>query len=163
TRCARHADAVTDAADLRTLVAEAVAGGREGWDARSRLEDRLRMIEHRLPDGPGLPTAVDEALTYLEIDPYYFWSGYARARMVKRLAWPPVEATSGERARRYVRDCVDGTKHCSQAELGQLARSVADNALRRDLRARLHDRDQKVGRRALRTLAHMRRPMLTSW
>ncbi len=106
-----------------------------------------------LLSGDASPAEIDEALAYLEADAYYFWSGYARARLARRLAGLALSAAQRTRARQYVLDVVDGTKHCGQPELAQLARSVADNPMRKLLRSRLHSPDTRVARRAVRTLA----------
>lgn len=131
------------------------------WSAaRDRLESRLQMLGDRLVLGEDEHDAADQALSYLEADPYYFWSGYARARMARRLAKAPLDAAQLQRARRYVLGCVDGTKHCDQSGLGPLARSIADNPTRGAVRSRLHSADPRVARRALRTLSRIRRPGL---
>jgi hypothetical protein len=64
--------------------------------------------------------------------------------------------------RAVVLSTVDGGRFCPQPGVGRLARAVADNALRRELRARLHDRDLAVARRALRMVVNVPRPGLTS-
>ncbi len=58
-------------------------------------------------------------------------------------------------------DCVDGTKHCGYSELALLARSVADNPMRKALRSRLHASDIRVARRVLRSITKVRHPGLT--
>jgi len=62
--------------------------------------------------------------------------------------------------RALVLSSVDGERHCPQPGLGRLAKAVADNPLRRELRARLH-RDTAVARRALRTIVNVSHPGLT--
>lgn len=159
-RCARHADRVSDDAttEVRALIDEVLTTG--SLAARGRLEQRLHAISDRLALGDDAPAA-DEALTYLEADPYYFWSGYTRAKITRRLADAPLDSIQRERARRYVLDCVDGTKHCSYSEVAQLAGSVADNRMRKALRSRLHLSDTRVARRALRSITKVRHPGLT--
>jgi hypothetical protein len=110
----------------------------------------------------GDADAVDQALAYLEADAYYFRSGYARAKLARSLSQAPLSETDRERARRYVLDAVDGRKHCNQRELAQLAGAVANNELRRTLRARLHAADHATARRALHTLRGVRSPGLTA-
>ena len=75
--------------------------------------------------------AVDQALAYLEADPYYFRSGYARAKLARSLAQATLSDADRARARRYVLDRSRRRKHCNQRELGQLAGAVANNDLRR--------------------------------
>ncbi len=145
--------------DIRALIEAALAGG---WEDRRALEARLEALDTRLRSDNAGPAAIDDALVYLELDPYYFWSGYARARMARRLAGTRLDADQLARARRYVLDCVDGAKHCGQPALGQLARSVADNPLRGALRDRLQSPDTRTANRALRTLLRVRHPGLTN-
>jgi hypothetical protein len=104
--------------------------------------------------------AVEDALAFLERDPYFFRSGYARERVARRLAHVELSPAETERARAIVLSTVDGERHTPQPGVGRLARAVADNAMRRDLRARLHHRDAAVARRALRMTVNVRRPGL---
>jgi hypothetical protein len=110
----------------------------------------------------GESQSIEEALTFLERDPYFFRSGYARERMARRLARVELRAVQRRRARAIVLSTVDGDRHCPQPGVGRLARAVADNPLRRELRARLHDSDTAVARRALRVVVNVRRPGLTA-
>jgi hypothetical protein len=109
----------------------------------------------------GQPEAIEAALTFLERDPYFFRSGYARERVARRLARVELTPAQKGRARALVLDTVDGQSHCPQPGLGRLARAVADNPLRRELRARLEHHDTAVAQRALRTLVNVRHPGLT--
>jgi len=110
----------------------------------------------------GQPGAVEEALTFLERDPYFFRSGYARERVARRLARVELTAVQKVRVRAVVLSCVDGRRFCPQPGVGRLARAVADNRLRRELRARLHARDRRVARRALQMVVNVRTPGLTT-
>jgi hypothetical protein len=112
--------------------------------------------------GSGEPQSIDEALTFLERDPYFFRSGYARERVARRLARVELTAVQKSRARAIALSSVEGHRHCPQPGVGRLARAVADNPLRRELRARLHDSDTAVARRALRVVVNVRRPGLTA-
>jgi hypothetical protein len=105
--------------------------------------------------------AVSEALRFLEHDPYFFRSGYARERIARRLASIALSDAEKARARLIVSSTVDGRRHCPQPGAGKLAGAVADNALRRELRARLHHRDHAVVRRALRMVVNVHHPGLT--
>ena len=146
-------------ADIRVLIDDVLTDG--SFEARGRLERRLHEIADQLLLGDDSHAAADQALAYLEADPYYFWSGYERARIARRLAHAALDATQRERARRYVIDCLDGVKHCHQSGVGPLAHAVADNPMRKTLRSRLHSPDDGVARRAIRTLTRVRHPGLT--
>lgn len=105
--------------------------------------------------------AVEDALAFLEEDPYFFRSGYARERVARRLARVELTPLQKNRARTIVLSTVDGQRHCPLRGIGKLARRVADNPLRRELRARLHHRDDAVARRALRVVVNVRTPGLS--
>jgi hypothetical protein len=108
------------------------------------------------------PAAIEEALAFLERDPYFFRSGYARERVARRLAHVELSPGQKQRARAVVLSRVDGQRFCPHPGIGRLARAVADNPLRRELRARLHHRDPAVARRALRMVVNVRRPGLST-
>src|SRR3954449_7406758 len=110
----------------------------------------------------GQPEAIEAALTFLERDPFFFRSGYARERIARRLAHCDLTPAQKARARSLVVSTVDGLRHCPMPGLGKLAGAVADNPLRRELRGRLHHQDAARARRALRIVVHVRRPGLTS-
>lgn len=107
------------------------------------------------------PYAIDEALAFLEADPFTFRSGYARCRIALRLAGAPLSQQQRARARALIVSSVDGSNHCPQPGIGRLARTVADNDLRRQVRARLHDPDLTVAHRSLRMLPCLPHPGLT--
>jgi hypothetical protein len=125
------------------------------------LEQWLDDVRDRLRDSQGAD-AVDEALAYLEADPYYFRSGYARAKLARSLAQASLSDADRARARQYVLDAIAGRKHCNQRELAQLAGALANNGLRTALRARLHGGDHATARRALHTLRGVRSPGLSA-
>jgi hypothetical protein len=131
---------------------------RRSMAAQSRLGQSLQEIQDALAAGDV--SAAGPALAYLEADPYYFRSGYARCRLAGRLSRVALAGPELARTRELVLKTVDGQRHCGQPGLGRLAGSVADNALRRALRARLHSPDEAVARRALRTIRYVRRPGL---
>jgi hypothetical protein len=124
-----------------------------GIDAAvSRLVEALARRE---------PASIEEALAFLERDPYFFRSGYARERVARQLANVSLTAPQRDRARRVLLSTVDGQRHCPHPGAGRLARTVADNALRRALRSRLHHRDRAIARRALQMIVNVRHPGFT--
>jgi hypothetical protein len=133
--------------------------GRDRYYEELDVDSWLRELFGGLADGET--QAVEEAVAFLERDPYFFRSGYARERVARRLAQTELQAAQKARARGVVLSTVDGKRHCPQPGIGRLARAVADNSLRRELRARLHERDTKVARRALRMLVNIRHPGLS--
>jgi hypothetical protein len=119
----------------------------------------LRALLDRLDHGDS--GAVLEAIVFLERDPYFFRSGYARERIARRLASVHLTAEQRFRARAIVVRTVDGDLHCPQPGIGRLAHAVADNSLRRELRARLTQSNPTVARRALHVIVNVRHPGLT--
>jgi hypothetical protein len=112
--------------------------------------------------GRGDAGSVDAALEFLERDPYFFRSGYARERVARGLARAELTPRQKIRARAVVLSTVDGERHCPLLGVAKLASAAADNSLRRELRARLHDPDTAVARRALRVIVNVRKPGLTA-
>lgn len=131
----------------------------EGYYEQLDIDSWCNEVGARIDLGES--EAIDEALAFLEHDPYFFRSGYARERMARRLARTKLTPPQATRARVIVMSTVNGQRHCPQPGIGRLARAVADNPLRRELRARLHA-DAAVARRALRTLVNVRHPGLTA-
>ena len=123
------------------------------------IDAAVRALGDRLAD--GATDAIEEALAFLERDEFFFRSGYARERLARRLAHMELTATQKARARIIVLTTVDGERHCPHPGVGRLARAVADNELRRQLRARLQDRDGALARRALGMIVNVRHPGLS--
>ena len=132
----------------------------KGYYEQLDIDAWVEELGRRL--GRGDPDSIEAALTFLERDPYFFRSGYARERVARRLAQVELTAAQKVRAHAVVLSTVDGRRHCPLPGAGKLARAVADNSLRRELRARLHHRDTAVARRALRLVANVRNPGLTA-
>jgi hypothetical protein len=133
---------------------------------------RYHDIRRRLDDGPndelvrlaaGTPSAgdVDYAIEFLELDPYFFRSGYIKARVGRHLARTPLDAASRARVQAYVRRVFAGDAHCASPTVGKLARATADNALRRDVRAQLRSGDPRRALLALEVCTYVRHPGLT--
>jgi hypothetical protein len=131
---------------------------RQSMAAQERLARSLVETENGL--AAGEVDAIRAALAYLEADPYYFRSGYARCRLAGRLSRVRLPEPEAVRARALVLDVVDGRRHCGQPGLRRLAAAVADNGLRRALRRRLHSPDPALARRALHTISCVRHPGL---
>jgi hypothetical protein len=109
----------------------------------------------------GEAGAVHDALALLEQDPFCFRSGYARERLARRLARTELTTAQKARARTIVLSTVEGHWHCPHPGVGRLAGAVADNKVRRELRARLHRADGAMARRALRMIVNIRHPGLS--
>jgi hypothetical protein len=107
------------------------------------------------------PTAVDRALSFLEDDPFFFRSGYARQRIARKLAGADMTEPQRVRTRRIVLAWVDGQLHPGRAGAARLAGAVADNEMRRALRARLRGDPEDVALRALYALIYVKHPGYT--
>lgn len=106
----------------------------------------------------GESDAIDAALDFLQDDPHYFRSGYAKQRVLRRIAHQALTDEQRRRARAVVVQYVDGGAHGTMRQLQRVARRVADNPLRRELRARLHSDDEHVAWRALVVLSAIKHP-----
>lgn len=105
------------------------------WAAVRALEDWSWTVDRGVRAGD--PAAIDAALDFLDADPYFFRSGYQRARLAGRLAAAPLDERQRAAARHYVLAVVDHERHNDLAAVGRLAGAFADNSLRRRLRHRL--------------------------
>jgi hypothetical protein len=147
-----------------TLDQEATMASNPTWHALSMqlvsaydlLDASIRRIMVGLDSRDT--SVVGPTLAYLEADPYYLRSGYTRGRLAGRLSGVKLAEPQSSRARDLVLKVVDGECHCPAHGIGRLARSVADNGVRRALRERLHSPDGAVARRALRTIVYISRP-----
>ena len=123
------------------------------------VEGESQAIEAALAAGEA--TAIDRALTFLEDDPFFFRSGYARQRIARKLAGSAFDAPQRQRARRIVMGWTDGQLHPGRAGAVRLARAVADNSMRRALLERLRGHDRDVALRALYALTSVKHPGYT--
>ena len=135
-------------------------GEHEGYYAQLEIDAWVEELARGLDRGDQ--GSIEAALTFLERDPYFFRSGYGRERIARRLAQVELTPAQKMRARAVVLGTVDGRCHCPLPGAGRLARAVADNSLRRELRGRLRHPDKRVARRALRMVMTVRRPGLTA-
>lgn len=136
------------------------ASGRE-ITARERAEEQF-VIGLGDAAANGDRAAVVNVLEYLEADPRYFRSGYIKTKVARRLAQAPLDSRPQARARALVLGWVDGPRGIGCRGIAPLAHASADNALRRALRERLHNSDERVSRRALELLTHVRHPQLST-
>jgi hypothetical protein len=155
------ARSLRDAARLRDE-----PGGWERWQEAGRAwltavadaEAAVRTVERALGDGD--PAAVDSALAYLERDPWYFRSGYAKQRLLARLRARDLDRAQRERVSALVLRAVDRGTFWTTREYAALARRFATNALRRALRDRLGSHDEGTAWRACTFLLAVKHPGL---
>ena len=142
-----------DALERATSHWDRILVARELEAYTSALGERLAAHDH---------DAIDAALAYLDADLYYFRSGYAKQKLLRRLAHQPFDAAQRARVRVLVLQIVDGERHGPMRELKRVARTVADNPMRRALRRRLHSTEEAQASRALQVLLQVKRPGFTT-
>lgn len=106
------------------------------------------------------PSAVDEALSYLENDPWDYRTGYAKANLMRRLKQAPLSATELERLERILLHYVDVGQRWEFREACQLARRLNSVSFRDELAVRLQSEDILHARRAMSMLLRLTRPRL---
>ncbi len=121
------------------------------WDGPNGEIERLRR-----PDASA--DSIEYGIAYLEIAPNYFRSGYTRNRITRLLAKQALNDSQRGRLRALILSYVDCNAFGSAKAMGQLARGLANNELRRQLRSRFTHNDIRVIRRSLMVLLRVKRP-----
>lgn len=128
--------------------------------ALSKASSRIQGIEEGLTRGDN--SAIEDALAFLDEDPYYFRSGYERERVARWLSNAPMSTRQKQKARAIVLACVLGTKHTGRPGISRLAGAAANNAFREELRFHLRDSAHPaIQWRALHALLYVKRPGYT--
>ncbi len=120
------------AADFHQLLTEYPPGFWRGLDAL------------QAGDSSGLP----ELLAFLEADPWFFRSGYAKSRALKAITRVPLPPEAVSRLQQIVLDAVDGRDRREFRWYCRLARRVIDPEFVAALEARRAGDDPDVARRA---------------
>jgi hypothetical protein len=110
----------------------------------------------------GDESAVEEAIRYLESDPWVFGSGYEKATLLRRLKHVALSENDKTRLGRILMHYVDVGWRWDFEEACTLARSLGTAPLRNKLRLRLHDADASIAIRALTMLLRLRRARLST-
>ncbi len=105
--------------------------------------------------------AIHPTLVYLEVDPFYFRSGYRKDRLLRLLFAHDLAGTARERVLAILLRSVDVGGAGAGRYGYRLARRYATNAFRRALRTRVHAADPAVARRAVLMLGRVRHPGLS--
>lgn len=133
--------------------------GREAMDrwheAARRFHDAVRFLYsedfeaslERLRAGD--PERVEPAITFLEVDPWCFRSGYAKETILRFLPRAKLTEEQAERLRVVVLHAVDVGDRREFRGYSRLARHLVDDALRYELLSRLRSADPGRARRAL--------------
>ena len=85
----------------------------------------------RLPTGDA--GAIEDAIHYLEDDPWEFRSGYAKARLLRRLTHIELDSQQAGRLRRVLLAYVDVGPRWDFREAASLARRIASTEFRDEL------------------------------
>jgi hypothetical protein len=96
----------------------------------------------------GDPSGAEEAIAFLEADPWFFRSGYTKEKLLLRLTRLELTPRQAQRLRHVVLAAVDFRDRREFRRFSRLARKVDSPDLRAALRERLHSPDEGVQRRA---------------
>jgi hypothetical protein len=166
----RRGAALVEATRARVREAAALrsesAGGWAAWEDAARAFHQAGALLYSerfwgriaaIRDGDA--AAVDAAITFLEVDPWCFRSGYAKEIIVHRLKGATLTTGQAARLRRVVFRVIDVGDRREFRGYCHLARGLIDEGLRVDLLARLRSQDAGVARRALWVLDAVREPL----
>jgi hypothetical protein len=117
-------------------------------------------VATRLAAGDAL--AVEEAISYLEHDPWEFRSGYAKATLLRRLKHIELAEVDKIRLDGVLIRYVDIGARWDFEEACTLARRLNRDTIRSALRSRLHAADVSVALRALTMLLRLRHAHLSA-
>lgn len=96
----------------------------------------------------GNTAALVDAIEFLEADPWFFRSGYIKAKLIRLIKRFPLTAVQADRLRMAVMRVVDGRDRREFRDYCRLARHLDAPELRAALERRLVDPDEGVRRRA---------------
>jgi len=96
----------------------------------------------------GDTAALDAAIEFLGADPWFFRSGYTKARLIRLLKRLPLKPDQVERLRTVVVNVVDGRDRREFRDYCRLARCIDGPELPQPLVSRLAHPDEGVRRRA---------------
>jgi hypothetical protein len=135
------------------------------WEeATRRWADALSVM---LPDGAfdpvavraGDPEAIDRAISFLEVDPWFHRSGYLKDDLVRALRQVDLGPGAATRLRVVLLAVTDVGDRREFRGYCRLARRIADEALVAALLDRLRGDDVRIARRALWMLDALRVPL----
>lgn len=157
------------------VLKEAVKYREQSSEARQRwletVEQFHSAIDHAYPEDfwelwkklpSGDPTAVENAVLFLEADPWFFRSGYVKSGLIKKLNRLPLLAELEARLRNVLLDVVKTRDRREFRSYCHLARRVESADLRRDLSKLQTSADPNVQRRVKWMLSAMDPPSATS-
>jgi hypothetical protein len=102
------------------------------------------------------PEAVEDAICFLEVDPWFFGSGYIKERILHNLKRCSMTETQHERLMQCILRSIDGGSRRVFASYARVAGAHPSNALRMAVESRLASADPEVKRRAWHVMAVIR-------
>jgi hypothetical protein len=96
----------------------------------------------------GNAAGVEAVIQFLEVDPWFFRSGYRKADLIRHLCKMPLPQEVQDRLRKVVLQAVDGRDRREFRSYCRLARKVDSSELRQQLQGRLTWEDSDIRRRA---------------
>jgi hypothetical protein len=168
-RIRRAAELVEEAQSRLNAAVEKRHASREAWgrweDAAREWHEAMTLL-YRAEFWEGLERlrhgdrdAIEPAITFLEVDPWVFRSGYAKETILRFLKRADLSADQAARLRAVVLNAVDAGDRREFRGYCRLARRVVDHELRAALLQRLRSPDGGRARRALWVLDGMREPL----
>jgi hypothetical protein len=158
--------------DKQSRLNEAIEERHEGREAWSRWEDAAREWHEAMAllypkdfwDGLerlriGDPAAIEPAITFLEVDPWCFRSGYAKETILRFLKRADLNDEQAGRLRTVILNAVDVGDRREFRGYCKLAIHVLDDGLRLALLERLRSANRGHARRALWVLDALREPL----
>lgn len=107
----------------------------------------------------GDPVAVERVVTFLEVDPWCFRSGYMKEEILHRLKSAPIDERQQGRLREIVLAAIDGGDRREFRSYCRLARRLVDDGFRAELLVRLRWSNLGIARRALWVLDAIGEPL----
>jgi hypothetical protein len=96
----------------------------------------------------GDPSGAEYAIAYLEADPWYFRSGYLKARITRWLRQVKLDEPQQERLRQVIVEGIQRGSRYEQVEYRKLGRRLDTEAFRAELRKLAGSKDAGTARRA---------------
>ena len=105
------------------------------------------IVDWLLSIDAGNGDAIDQAVVYIEADPWLFRSGYFKDKLLRRLRRANLTETQRDRLRTALLAVVDGRDRREFRRFCRLAHAIADDAFRQKLADRATDANFNEGQR----------------
>jgi hypothetical protein len=136
----------------------------EAWHARTNPIDRLWEDDFLAALRASHHPSIEDAILYLEVDPWYFRSGYLKERLIRGLKSANLSAKDRRRLWNVVWNVASGKNRREFRNFCSLATIVADDDLLRLLENVSPERDLSAKGKFSYLLAHLRKhPPADAW